>query len=59
MRKGCCDHSVGEDHVVITLTNCTVVFSIAEGRVQPRDRSERTNINSKSKETGMSMKLSV
>lgn len=36
-----------------------VMFSIAEGQVEPRDRSERTNINNKSKETRMPMKWSV
>lgn len=36
-----------------------VMFSIAEGQVEPRDRSERTNINNKSKETRMPVKWSV
>lgn len=35
------------------------MFSIAKGQVVPRDGSERTNINSKSKEAGMSIKWSV
>lgn len=38
---------------------CSVVLSIAEGQVEPRDRSERTNINSESKETQLSVKWSV